>query len=117
MFYGLDGHKKLVGREIGTPELGGCEQVICTIAPATMRHGCILAETVLPPYGGGTAVAHHTQTTELFYVAGGMVVVQLEGQVITACQGDLVEAQPDVLLKLWNPTAEPARVLVVRCAG
>jgi hypothetical protein len=117
MFYGLDGHNKLVGRETGTPERGDCEQVICTIAPASTQHGCILAETILPPYAGGTAAEHRPQATELFYIAGGMVVIQLEGQVITALQGDLVEARPAMLLKLWNPTAEPARVLVVRCVA
>jgi quercetin dioxygenase-like cupin family protein len=76
-----------------------------------------VTDTVLLPHAGSQVIEHRPAATELFYIAVGLVAVQLGGQVITALPGDLIEARPAARVRLWNPTAEPARVLVLRCGA
>jgi len=74
-------------------------------------HVCVLEQTVEP---GVLVAAHrHTDETQGAYVLGGTLGFYVDGEETLAPAGSYVVRPAGSVHALWNPTAEPARMLEI----
>ena len=74
-------------------------------------------ESELAPGAPGPAPHRHLGDDEAFYVLAGSVAFLLDGEVTTCGPGSCVLVPRGVAHGFGNPSAEPARVLVVTTPG
>jgi quercetin dioxygenase-like cupin family protein len=74
-------------------------------------------ESELAPGAPGPAPHRHLADDEAFYVLAGSVAFLLDGEVTTCGPGSCVVVPRGVAHGFGNPSAEPARVLVVTTPG
>ncbi len=103
------------GRAVLVPSAGG--QVTMKAERSSTGGAVTVFENVLRPHAPGPARHFHRTWTELFYVLGGEMLFEVEGQVRTAPAGTFVLVPPETVHAFRNPTSEPATLLITFVPG
>jgi quercetin dioxygenase-like cupin family protein len=76
-----------------------------------------LLEIPCDPSSVVAPVHTHTREDEYQLILEGEVGFELDGEVIHARAGDMIIQERDVPMAIWNPTDQPARLLVMFTPG
>ena len=76
-----------------------------------------LLEIPCEPNSVVAPVHTHTREDEYQLILEGEVAFELDGEVIHAREGDMIIQERGVPMAIWNPTARPARLLVMVTPG
>lgn len=75
--------------------------------------GFAVFESKFPGFGGGPPAHHHDSYDEAWYVLEGEMEFSVNGQTATASAGSMVFVPHGFTHAFRNPSAEPARMLVI----
>lgn len=72
-----------------------------------------LTEMTLSPHAPGPPTHHHADCEEAFYVMSGELSFEVDEVVVPAQSGTFIVVPRGAQHTYWNPSDEPARVLVL----